>query len=162
MRATTPKTRVCTTCGEEKLLGCFHKSVRGTYGHQSSCKVCLKETAATRYRGTPEGREKYREYVRKYRRTPLGALRAYSAGAKKRGLEFELTLESIEVLLGQPCHYCGSVTSQGLDRVDNTVGYTLSNTVPCCKTCNLMKYKFTETEFLEKCHRISSRWSGDL
>jgi hypothetical protein len=54
-----------------------------------------------------------------------------------------------------PCTYCGSAgenTSQsyggrkqddynytGIDRVDNNIGYVVSNIVPCCSMCNYMK-----------------------
>ncbi len=165
---TTPKSRVCCTCRVEKSLECFNRSSKGTYGRQSCCKTCqktyqerhkeqLKEYHKVRRREDPK---RYQEYVRKYRETPLGILNAYSAGAKKRGLVFDLTLEDISKhFLGKPCHYCGAVANPcGIDRVDNSLGYTLSNSVPCCKICNLMKYKYTAEAFIQKCRQIASRW----
>lgn len=37
----------------------------------------------------------------------------------------------------------------GIDRVDNTKGYTLDNTVSCCTQCNTAKLNFTLVEFKE-------------
>lgn len=36
----------------------------------------------------------------------------------------------------------------GIDRVDNSVGYINDNVVPCCKTCNLGKHTMSYKEFL--------------
>jgi hypothetical protein len=33
----------------------------------------------------------------------------------------------------------GIYTYNGIDRVDNSKGYTPENTVPCCKICNKIK-----------------------
>lgn len=35
----------------------------------------------------------------------------------------------------------------GLDRIDSSKGYTLENTVTCCKTCNFAKNDLTQQEF---------------
>jgi hypothetical protein len=42
-----------------------------------------------------------------------------------------------------PCHYCeGDIGFNiGLDRKDNTVGYSYENVVPCCGICNSTKGK---------------------
>jgi hypothetical protein len=37
----------------------------------------------------------------------------------------------------------------GIDRVDNTKGYTLENCVPCCTRCNLAKHTMSLTAFKE-------------
>lgn len=49
--------------------------------------------------------------------------------------------------LMKPCHYCGH-NSIGLDRIDNKKGHSISNTVPCCRECNVIRMdKFTHEEF---------------
>lgn len=96
-------------------------------------------------------------------------------GAKKRGYSWELTFEEYITIVRENCVYCGSepkpysrnlnrkgirrkgVTDEGLlrstiyvngiDRVDNNVGYTLSNSATCCKTCNLAKNTMSVAEF---------------
>lgn len=42
----------------------------------------------------------------------------------------------------------------GIDRVDNSLGYILSNVVSCCKICNYMKKDLSEQEFQDQCERV--------
>lgn len=80
----------------------------------------------------------------------------YGKDAKKRGYDFELSREKFAELTKQRCFYCGCEPSllykhkksigddrgylyNGIDRKNNSIGYTLENSVPCCKTCNIMK-----------------------
>jgi hypothetical protein len=44
----------------------------------------------------------------------------------------------------QGCFYCDSsllniITGSGLDRIDNSQGYTPENTLPCCYSCNSLR-----------------------
>lgn len=94
----------------------------------------------------------YREYVKK---------------SKERGIEFTLSLEEAAPLFKSNCYYCGNAPSnkrtrdtgitayyQGLDRVDNSVGYILSNVVPCCKYCNAFKLDRSKEIFLKHVEQI--------
>jgi 5-methylcytosine-specific restriction endonuclease McrA len=84
--------------------------------------------------------------------------------AVTRGYSWELTIDEFRKLSLSSCAYCGAPPSNsgkhsvrsngrfrysGLDRVDNTVGYTLANVVPCCKTCNQAKNNLTLAAFHE-------------
>ncbi len=87
---------------------------------------------------------------------------SYRNSALKREITFELTLTDFTVLSKMNCAYCGlpptAVRSSGskhshyihngIDRVDNSVGYVWSNVVACCKQCNYGKHKYTEQEFV--------------
>ena len=42
----------------------------------------------------------------------------------------------------------------GIDRKDNTLGYTLENSVPCCPTCNFAKRGLSVIEFIEWARRV--------
>lgn len=65
------------------------------------------------------------------------------------------------------CHYCGiepsntymksyyNVNYNGIDRVDNSIGYEMNNVVACCKMCNIAKNNNTEQEFLQWVKRLS-------
>ena len=66
------------------------------------------------------------------------------------------------------CHYCGKSPNKphrkcetflynGLDRVDNSVGYIESNVVPCCYICNKMKGDLSTEVFLEHLNNIFTR-----
>lgn len=81
----------------------------------------------------------------------------YRRSAERRDISFEID-ESIHVLLvGNPCHYCGLVSCNGIDRKDNMEGYTQSNCLSCCKTCNKMKHKLDYDVFLDQCAKIARR-----
>jgi hypothetical protein len=71
----------------------------------------------------------------------------YTRDAKSRNYAFELNLEEFLSIIKLPCAYCNHPGSNkrrdfiynGLDRKDNSGGYTKDNIVPCCKDCNRMK-----------------------
>lgn len=88
---------------------------------------------------------------------------AYKASAARRSLSFTLTFEEFLKLTSLPCYYCGKPPSnimkninhsdedfiyQGIDRENNEVGYTRSNSVPCCFECNKAKGIKSHIEFL--------------
>lgn len=87
-------------------------------------------------------------------------LNQYMKRAKERELSFELTSEEFFTLSQQPCHYCGKILTSnkkmkynnfmynGIDRIDNTIGYTQYNCVSACKHCNLAKRDTTYTSFI--------------
>lgn len=45
----------------------------------------------------------------------------------------------------------------GLDRVDNSIGYIESNVVPCCYICNKMKGELPVEDFLRHLNNIFTR-----
>ena len=63
--------------------------------------------------------------------------------AKKRNLCCDLSKKEYDDLLeSEQCAYCyGNLhrAGSGLDRKDNTKGYTLDNVTVCCKSCNTVK-----------------------
>ena len=107
---------------------------------------------------------------------------SYKGGAKQRGLSYSLSEEEFLTLTSSPCHYCGRLpfriqkangrrrggdspggayTYNGIDRMDNSVGYEFSNCVPCCTECNRAKMDRTYEEFIEWINRMHSRLSED-
>lgn len=93
----------------------------------------------------------------------------YKRSAKKRNLSYTLTTEQFDSIVTGLCHYCGdSLTAvvkgqgktsgdflyTGIDRVDNSKGYTKKNVVSCCWNCNNMKGKMTENEFITHVKKI--------
>lgn len=92
----------------------------------------------------------------------------YKNNAKNRGLIFDINKEELKKLTKQRCHYCnaepsnickernggGNYIYNGIDRVDNTIGYLISNCVSCCAICNIMKRHHTVEEFKEQILRI--------
>jgi hypothetical protein len=90
---------------------------------------------------------------------------------KKRNLEFNITKEEFTAISQKNCFYCGLPPNKvfkakkvyfgefvynGLDRLDNNIGYNLNNIVPCCFRCNRMKSNLSIEEFLTHIKIISS------
>lgn len=95
-------------------------------------------------------------------------LRMYKAAATRRNIYFSLSDTEFRLLTSGNCFYCGSAPSQirsknktkgaytynGVDRKDNSVGYTTDNCVSCCFVCNSGKMAKTEDEFLSWIKRV--------
>lgn len=122
------------------------------------------------YRADPIRIQELTELKRSQRdcRAPIvrSAYSSYSCAAERRGLIFDLTLTDFDLLTSQQCFYCGATPVErqryggtawlnGIDRSDNSVGYTLQNCVPCCWQCNRAKGVMSSDEFLEWVSRIA-------
>lgn len=98
--------------------------------------------------------------LRAYRNMPIESYyNTYVKGAYTRSkeIDFQLSLSEFITLIKQPCYYCNSTTDNdfmGIDRVDNNGNYSAENCVPCCTTCNRMKYSYSIGEFVNKCIAI--------
>ena len=66
MDSLLPKSKVCTGCGEEKLLGEFHKNKKAKYGREPQCKLC-KIKKVRQYRETNKEKIAERSKIRKRR-----------------------------------------------------------------------------------------------
>jgi len=97
------------------------------------------------------------------------AMYDYKKKAKERDLDFNLTFDQFKNIVSQNCHYCNGkpfssrfskkewnskVKINGIDRKDNTKGYTNKNSLPCCGICNKGKNNKTYKEFIEYLNRI--------
>jgi len=97
----------------------------------------------------------------------------YESNARKRNISFDISFEQFLDLAKQNCYYCGSAPSnkyssranngdfiyQGIDRKDNTKGYTVENCVSCCKICNRAKDTMTYQEFIEWINKVHKKVS---
>ena len=91
----------------------------------------------------------------------------YKKEAEKRELFFDLPKDNFEKLIIDKCYYCGNFPYtmctackipgfyyNGIDRVDNSKGYTINNCVTCCKKCNYMKASLTTEDFIDHIRKI--------
>jgi hypothetical protein len=78
--------------------------------------------------------------------------------AKKRGIEFDLSFQSMKNLMGaKRCYYTGIILTKSsgkeangelrlsdftIDRIDGSKGYVKGNVVACCHAANQMKNQF--------------------
>lgn len=86
-------------------------------------------------------RRRSREAIRKTKRNIGSRFGFLRNTAKRRGLAFDISLEEYKFLITAACFYCGKETlgvesGGGLDRINNTKGYTALNVLPCCGWCN--------------------------
>lgn len=92
---------------------------------------------------------------------------SYKLGAKKRNHQFKLSKDEFKFLVFQNCYYCNNIPSRqskiqtnrivslnGIDRINNKLGYVIENVVPCCKNCNLAKQQLSNEEFLNLIEKI--------
>ena len=141
----SPKWEVLCSCGKKDYATTYQ--LRSKDPRKEMCECCARE----RERVAPQDKG-FRTEFNNYRNN-----------AKGRNLEFSLTIEDVKKILELPCHYCGTepqvrgrhnVPMNGIDRVDNSVGYVLTNIVPCCKMCNMMKKGHSEKDFLHHIKKI--------
>lgn len=95
----------------------------------------------------------------------------YKNSASERCLVFDLDKKSFRDLSQQNCYYCGDPPSNrqssqfnngdyvynGLDRVNNSIGYVEGNCVPCCWSCNTAKNDESHDDFLLRSMKIAAR-----
>ena len=89
---------------------------------------------------------------------------SYRSRAEKKELEFTITNDDYKTIVKQDCYLCGkestNTNTNGIDRVDNAVGYIIANCKACCKECNHMKNSYALEDLLAKIERIQNTWSN--
>lgn len=107
--------------------------------------------------------------------------RHYKESAKQRKHTWNLPKEAFFKIVKLPCSYCGVpptpksfakhfpnaklytehylmhavIEVNGVDRVDNTLGYSEENCVPCCTTCNYAKRDKSKEEYERWLDRVA-------
>lgn len=72
--------------------------------------------------------------------------------AQTRNIVWNLSFAEFKILIKQTCYYCQNNlgkhihSGSGLDRIDNTKGYTIDNVLPCCGICNKTRNNFFTVE----------------
>jgi len=96
-------------------------------------------------------------------------LDSYERSAWERGYSWALSDDEALAMMALPCHYCGAPPGNGsarageafrysgLDRIDNTRGYSPDNVAPCCFGCNRAKHVDSYEAFLGRIRRIYER-----
>lgn len=90
-----------------------------------------------------------------WRQSPTGRWCTFLSRSKRREIAVEITSQDYFALWDEPCFYCGEARdAHGIDRVNSDLCYTISNIVPCCTRCNLMKGTLTQDEFIAAMSKI--------
>lgn len=73
---------------------------------------------------------------------------------EKKQVEFELSMEEFNKLKRLDCYMCLKTTTfanlNGIDCINNDIGYTLENCMPCCYDCNKMKNNYDMYDVIRK------------
>lgn len=150
-------------CGNIKEI----RSASITNKRTKSCGCIQKEQLANDFKGK----------VLSYGESSFNALyKNYQSEAIRRGLCWEIDKDYFRDLTKNNCYYCGIEPNtrihkktiykgklyygngeyiyNGIDRIDNKLGYTIDNCVPACKICNRAKHSLTLEEFYTWVNRI--------
>lgn len=130
------------TSGNTKSCGCFHDELSADISRKSRYKLAKPDSG-------------YKSIMN-----------SYKGNAIKRGYEFTLTFDEFKKLVLSNCYYCRiepsnvyfrnyyNVPYNGIDRINNNIGYLPSNVVACCKICNIAKNNNTYDEFMQWIDRL--------
>lgn len=108
---------------------------------------------------------------------------SYIHGAQRRNLDWNLSREQFVSLIYKKCYFCGidpcnkrntyiskkgkktvsgdkewqesaTVIVNGIDRMNNSLGYEINNCVTCCTQCNSAKNYLSYNDFIEWIKRV--------
>lgn len=92
-------------------------------------------------------------YQKSIRHTPKRKYGQAVKSARDRNLIWDIDFTSYVEIISNPCHYCGDSLEKfggsSLDRMNNLVGYTLTNVLPCCGSCNNIRNNFLTVKEME-------------
>lgn len=141
-----------TSEGEPLCSSCYHE------GRKTPCSICgrLKSVGSRSETGEAICNNCY------VKSNPTASFRHHQHKARTRHLCWDLSYEEFMGFWRQSCVYCGSpITYVGLDRIDNSQGYTKSNVCACCSTCNYMRSDQTVEGFLQQVRLIAKHRNLD-
>jgi hypothetical protein len=95
--------------------------------------------------------DKHKERIKESNKSIYRRFNRAKNQARYRSLTFTLTQNEYSQTVSKPCFYCEGplpAFGYGLDRIDNTKGYTPDNVIPCCTDCNRGRgARYTVEEF---------------
>jgi hypothetical protein len=139
-------------CGREIIAETSHLRT----GRKTSCGC--QTVRRIKNRRVPPGQSLWNYLYASYRRN-----------ARMKNIQFSLDLPRLMHLCRQPCYYCGAPPHRllrrkgcpdelfvnGIDRLNNRLGYIHRNVVPCCYTCNYRKSDSHVHDFLRWIARVA-------
>lgn len=137
-------------CGNKKVI--VATSIKN--GYTKSCGCFKLEKSRLEY-----GESNFNRLFESYK---------HECKRRKKNREFLLTKDDFRKLTKQTCYYCNCVPNSilnsklsngpyiynGIDRKDNSIGYILTNCVPCCTDCNRMKNDYKFEDFKSRIEKV--------
>lgn len=150
---------VCNNCGTEGIKWASFIYATAS-GKLKGCKNCY-DLSLRRSDEEPAMKKMYR---------------SYRGNAKSRTIDFTLKYTDFCRIAKENCFYCDAeptertglkewqakVALNGIDRANNSLGYTTDNCVACCYDCNRSKSNLDIEDFEKWCKRIAAKsfWTG--
>jgi len=107
-----------------------------------------------------------RYFPEEYSSYSAASYNEYKRRANNKSLLFELTNDEYVELIAGNCYLCGRDGSDnltnGIDRIDNKLGYIMSNLNSCCGSCNYIKKDIGLNELFEKMLMIYNKHSTNI
>lgn len=169
--------------GELKVLNFDHYSKPGKHGSKWKCLcscgkiVCVLGSNLTRGNSKSCGCSRTLDYQIGFKGASCRQqiLNGYKKHSKEYNREWNISDELAFELFDKPCHYCGIEFSNeryiisknivyrynGIDRVNNDIGYIEGNVVTCCKKCNFAKGSMGYLEFIDWGIRLGKKLIGE-
>lgn len=151
----------CIKCGKTQI-----QSIPNMKRHKKdTCLYCKYPNAVRNYNGGG-GTVKY-SLDERYYNYYKSRIESQNVNTNRKYKSWELSLDDFSKLIHSKCFYCGEepssdniwnksgkrttqdeeFLSNGIDRIDSSIGYTKDNCVPCCKICNRMKSDLSLEDF---------------
>jgi hypothetical protein len=146
--------RLCHKCGIE-----FETFKTSNNKDSTKCKKCFESQQKIEDNRDDRNRN-YKEERKQFLETHF---KMFINESSKRGYNVELNFEDYKELITKSCYYCNHYVESeaiGIDRINNSLGYTKENCVPCCEICNRIKSFYHPVFFINKikiiCNNIES------
>lgn len=150
-------------CGELSTKPARSTRNKNPTGCGYNCKLLTTKTA--------KGRHDRKNHLKEPSKMAFSKLYSeYKRCAKARKKEFNISKEEAKALFIQNCYYCNRSPKKavctawgdefkynGIDRVDNSKGYSAANCVPCCYMCNLAKHQSSKENFIAWIGRLHAK-----
>lgn len=136
-------------CGEHRLV----QSLSLVNGSSKSCGCLMRELVKERMRGP-------KVHFTSISKKLSSRLANYKTRAVDFDEEFGFSDAEFFDFCQKDCFYCGrsaehfSPPINGIDRVNNAMGYSKENCVPCCSQCNIAKNKHSAESFIAMCENV--------
>lgn len=99
-----------------------------------------------------------RYFTEEFCDTNAASYARYKTRADNKSLPFELTKDEYDIIVNSQCYLCGRKSYEkyknGIDRIDNNLGYIMSNVKSCCGSCNFIKKDMELNELFNKMTEI--------
>ncbi len=137
-------TRICVKCGKD-----FEKYSTTKKDEAQKCLNCFE----IQLRAEVSRTKRSRNYKAERFTNLKSHYSMYINNSINRNKEIPLQFSEFCNIVVKPCYYCNYFKEDevnGIDRINNDIGYELSNCVPCCELCNRMKSFYHPSFFIDK------------